>query len=110
MKGIDYSGYVDPARPKPNDEPDSAYLQLVDPGDCIVDRDRPWRGIITHDGWKYAVLEGQPWMMYNLNEDPYEMVNMAILGREKAKRKELQAILADWIERTGDTFTLPEIR
>ena len=25
--------------------------------------DRPWRGIVTDDGWKYVCLEGQPWLM-----------------------------------------------
>ena len=112
MEGTDYSGYCRPNRPKPANEPQSVYLQLCDPGytTCfVVDRERPWRGVVTRDGWKYAVLEGQPWLMYNLNEDPYEMVNVAILGRAKAQRKRLQGILADWIERTGDSFQLPDI-
>ncbi|MFC1737181.1 sulfatase [Candidatus Hydrogenedentota bacterium] len=112
MEGTDYSGYLSTEREKPKVEPDSAYLQLVDPGyktGFVVDRERPWRGVVTRDGWKYVVLEGQPWLMHNLNEDPYEMHNLAILGREKQKRKELQDLLADWMDRTGDTFQLPEI-
>ena len=28
--------------------------------------------MVTRDSWKYVVLEGQPWMLHNLNEDPYE--------------------------------------
>ncbi len=112
MEGTDYSGYLSSNREKPEDEPDSAFLQLVDPGyttGFVVDRERPWRGVLTRDGWKYVVLEGQPWLMHNLNEDPYELANMAILGREKAKRTELQNLLADWIDRMGDSFNLPEI-
>ena len=90
-------------------EPDSAYLQLVVPtghGDSV---DRPWRGIVTRDGWKYAVLEGQPWMMFNLAEDPFELVNIAHNTAFRVERARLQKRLAEWIDETGDVFTLPEL-
>ena len=64
---------------------------------------------MTRDGLKYAVLEGQPWMMYNLNEDPYELVNLALDGRFRPERKRLQDRLAGWIKETGDSFRLPDI-
>ncbi len=89
------------------DAPDSAYLQLVVPtrhGDSV---DRPWRGVITRDGWKYVVLEGQPWLMFNLNEDPYEQVNLAHNTRFAKQRRVLHERLARWIEETGDEFALP---
>jgi arylsulfatase A-like enzyme len=92
--------------------PDSAYLQVPDPGyryGLAPDRERPWRGIITRDGWKYAVLEGQPWLLYNLNEDPYETCNLALDGRFRAERQRLQDRLAAWIADTGDAFALPEL-
>ena len=112
MEGTDYSGYFMKERERPATEPDSTYLQLVDPGfvhGFAEDRERPWRGVVTRDGWKYAVLEGQPWMMFNLNEDPYELANLAMDRRFLDKRKELQARLAGWIEKTGDRFALPSI-
>lgn len=112
MTGIDYSGCYLPDRPEPVAPPDSAYIQLCDPGwTCgyAVDRERPWRGIVTADGWKYAVLEGQPWLMYNLNEDPFEQVNLALDGRFWDQRRRLQDQLRTWIKRTGDTFELPNI-
>ena len=93
--------------------PDSAYLQLVDPGyqyGFAEDRERPWRGVVTADGWKYAVFEGQPWLMYNLNEDPYELANLAHDGRFIAERARLHDRLAAWISDTGDAFELPAIR
>ena len=61
MVGVDYSGYFASDRQKPINPPDSAFLQLVDPGwiyGFASDRERPWRGIVTNDGWKYVVLEG----------------------------------------------------
>jgi len=112
MTGIDYSGYFMADRQQPVSPPDSAFLQLVDPGwryGFASDRERPWRGLVTSDGWKYAVLEGQPWLMYNLNEDAYELANLALDGRFKRERQHLQGQLMDWIDRTGDNFKLPEI-
>lgn len=112
MTGTDYSGYYLPHRPRPADEPDSAYIQLVDPGwtnRYACDRERPWRGVVTRDGWKYAVLEGQPWLMFDLKEDPFELANLALDGRFSKQRRELQNLLERWIDQTGDTFDLPEI-
>jgi arylsulfatase A-like enzyme len=76
----------------------------TDHGDSV---DRPWRGIVTLDGWKYVALEGQPWLMFNLNEDPYELANLAHNSRYRTERKRLQDRLAAWIAETGDRFELP---
>jgi arylsulfatase A-like enzyme len=107
MPGTDYSGYRIPGRPIQN-EPDSAFMQLVKPTMHADSTDRPWRGIVTRDRWKYVVLEGQPWLLFNLNEDPYELVNLAHNSRYHAERRRLQEHLRDWIARTGDHFRLPE--
>jgi len=110
MTGFDYSCVI--RGEAVEHVPDSAFLQLVDPGwgdvGYAVDRDRPWRGIVTRDGWKFAALEHQPWVMYNLNEDPYETINLVFDFRFAEKRKELQMLLEQWIARTGDEFILPE--
>jgi arylsulfatase A-like enzyme len=108
MQGTDYSCHVVPGRPAPETEPDSAFLQhsYRKRFDCL---NRVWRGIRTRDRWKYVCLEGQPLMMFNLNEDPYELANLAYLDAFNDKRAELQAELAGWLERTGDAFALPEL-
>lgn len=62
---------------------------------------------MTRDGWKYVTLEGQPWLMFNLGEDPYEQVNLAFEPRYRSERDRLRAELAGWIDRTGDRFSLP---
>ena len=108
MRGHDYSGLRLPSRPQ-IESPDSAFIQSVIPtghGDSV---DRPWRAVVTRDGWKYVVFEGQPWLMFNLNEDPYEMANLAHNTKFRAERKRLQDRLARWIADTGDAFTLPAI-
>jgi len=108
MRGHDYSGQRLPWRSSSN-VPDSAFLQCVIPtghGDSV---DRPWRGVVTLDGWKYVVLEGQPWLMFNLNEDPYELANLAHNTRYRVERKRLHERLAQWIDETGDAFALPDL-
>jgi len=108
MAGTDYSGLRLKDRPQP-DVPDSAYLQLVTPTRHGNSIDRPWRGVVTTDGWKYACLEHQPWLMFNLNEDPYEQCNLAHNTAFGRKRAELHDRLAQWVRDTGDSFPLPEL-
>ena len=88
-------------------EPDSAYLQIVVPTRHYDSADRPWRGIVTRDRWKYVVLEHQPWLLFNLDEDPYELANHAHDTRFAAERRRLHERLRAWIEDTGDEFALP---
>lgn len=108
MEGTDYSARFLPRR-TPGAEPDSAYLQLVVPTGHADSVDRPWRGLVTRDGWKYVCLEGQPWLLFNLNEDPYELANHAHNSRYAAQRARLQERLAQWMRDTGDSFALPEL-
>ncbi len=108
MMGTDYSGILLRNEPK-SPYPESAYLQLVSPTSHHNSIDRPWRGVVTRDNWKYIVLEGQPWMMFNLNEDPYELANLAHNSLFRKERRHLQNLLEEWIEKTDDTFILPEI-
>ena len=107
MMGTDYSGYRIRDRAIKT-EPDSAYLQAVVPTMHGNSVDRAWRGMVTRDGWKYVVLEGQPWLLFNLNEDPYEQANLAHNTLYVIERQRLQDRLADWIHDTGDKFDLPK--
>jgi arylsulfatase A-like enzyme len=108
MVGTDLSYDVMPGRSKPAVQPESAFLQhsFRKRFDCL---NRVWRGVVTCDGWKYVCLEHQPVMLFNLNEDPYELANLVYLDAFNDKRAELQALLADWLVRTGDAFPLPEL-
>ncbi len=107
MQGTDYSGRRLPDRKQPP-EPDSAYLQIVVPtghGDSI---NQAYRGLVTADGWKYVAFEGQSWLLYNLNEDPYEQVNLAHNNRYRAERKRAIDRVRQWVADTDDEFRLPE--
>jgi arylsulfatase A-like enzyme len=108
MRGHDYSGLRLPGRPQV-EGPDSAFIQSVIPtghGDSV---DRPWRAVVTRNGWKYVALENQPWLLFNFNQDPYELANLAHNTKFRVERKRLQDRLAQWIADTGDTFALPEL-
>lgn len=106
MQGTDYSG-LRLRKPKPDQYPDSAFCQLVIPTMHGHSTDRPWRGVVTTDGWKYICLEHQPWLMFNLNEDPYEFANLAHNSAYAPQRKHLHDRLAQWIQDTEDSFALP---
>lgn len=114
MQGFDYSPWIVSSKTPEQDLPESAYLSLPVPTamqtGLIPEEgiDRPYRGIVTRDGWKYVTMESQPWLMYNLGEDPYETVNLAYNVFYQAKRRELHAMLLAWIEQTEDTFVLPQ--
>lgn len=108
MTGTDYSGYRIHNHEIQN-EPESAYLQNVIPtmhGDSV---DQPYRGVVTTDSWKYITFNNQPWLLFNLNEDPYELANLAHNIKYKAERKRLNDLVADWINRTNDTFDVAEL-
>ncbi|WP_105615482.1 sulfatase family protein [Vallitalea okinawensis] len=106
MEGSDYSGYRLLERPKV-DKPDSAFIQSVIPTYHHNSCDRPWRAVVSNDGWKYACFENSDWLLFNLTEDPFELVNMAHNSLYQKKRNYLKSKLKDWINRTGDNFRVP---
>lgn len=110
IQGYDYSSVrLGRGQPLPTDLPDSAYIQLVVPTGHGNSTDRPWRGMVTRDGWKYVCLEHQPWLLFNLNEDPYEQANLAHNTAFATQRLKLHSRLAKWITDTGDQFAMPTL-
>jgi arylsulfatase A-like enzyme len=109
MEGHDYSGHRLGFRPQPT-EPDSMYLQQVVPAPAYSDTvDSPYRGLVTKDGWKYVCFSNQSWLMFNLNEDPYEEVNVAFNPDYRKERAQLIARLKQWVADTGDKFIIPDL-
>jgi arylsulfatase A-like enzyme len=108
MVGRDYSGLFLPQREAPAGD-GSAYLQSVIPTGHGHSIDRPWRGVVTRDGWKYVCLEHQPWLLFDLTEDPYEQANLAFDTAFGSHRRRLQRRLARWIADTADDFPLPKL-
>ncbi|HYO81617.1 MAG TPA: sulfatase [Bryobacteraceae bacterium] len=107
MEGTDYSHYRIGRQAKTT-EPDSAYLQNVIPTGHNDSTDKPYRGLVTRDGWKYVCFEGTSWLLFHLNEDRYEQANLAHNPKYRAERARLLKRLRQWVADTGDKFALPE--
>ena len=95
--------------PQVDSEPQSAFLQQI-PGKYHAHTvNRPWRGVVTRDGWKYACQPGRAWLMHDLNHDPHEQANLAFDSAYQTDQERLHGLLGDWIASTGDAFELPDI-
>lgn len=110
LPGFDFSPTLrlKSSRPLPG-EPDSVFIQHTVRKTLVDGLDRPWRGVVPADGWKYVCQPGAPLMMFNLNEDPYEMANLAFNQRFIEKRRQLHRLLESWLNRTGDHMELPDV-
>ena len=106
MEGADLSHHRI-AKQAAQSEPDSAFLQSVVPTGHPDSINRSYRGVVTRDGWKFVSFEGAPWILFNLNEDPFEQANLAFNNRYRMERKKLADRLRQWIADTGDTFRIP---
>ncbi len=108
MEGTDLSHHRISNKPAAGTEPDSAFLQCVVVPDQLDTPNTPYRGVVTRDGWKYVCFEGRSWLKFNLNDDPFEEINLAQLNRYRPERKKLIARVKQWVADTGDRFGVPE--
>ncbi len=116
MVGHSYANHVLPSNhpnhpggPDRDAEPESAYLQQIPRKQHPHSVNKQWRGVVTRDNWKYIIQPGHDWLMHNLNDDPYEQINLAHDKVFAAQRARLHAMLARWIEQTGDDFAMPPL-
>lgn len=83
--------------------PDSAFFQIFGPyaGDGTPEG---WRGV--RDGrYMYATFrDDRPWVLYDLEKDPYQMRNLAQEKNAKAARERMRKKVAEWMESTGDRW------
>ncbi len=107
MPGHDFSPQVR-RRPDPVAAPAGALLSLYGPAGVSYGADRAFRGVVSRDGWKYVALAGQPWLLFNLNEDPWELANLALQRAFQDERRQLQGLLGDMLQACDDSFPLPQ--
>jgi arylsulfatase A-like enzyme len=99
MQGSDLSRVLlDPDAPGPR----SAFFQIFVPfaGD---ESPRPWRGLRT-DRYMYARTESGPWLLYDLEDDPGELTNLADDPAHADTRADLDRRLGAWMDRTDDSW------
>lgn len=63
-----------------------------------------WRGVRTRRH-TYVELPGRrPWLLFDNEEDPYQMRNLVDRSEHGELQGRLAATLSDWLDRTGDPF------
>lgn len=101
MQGTDRSGIV---TGKTEKGCDAAYFQIFGlyhegglPG--------AWRGIRT-ERYMYARWKTGPWLLYDLEKDPYEMKNLVGDTAASAVMSKLDKELLAWMQQVGDSWSL----
>lgn len=99
MQGTDLSGVV---LGTSGTTPDSAFFQIFGPyhGDGTEDG---WRGVRTQQHL-YARFASRPWVLYDLEKDPYEMQNLVDDAAASPLLKDMERVLQKWMYRTGDSW------
>ncbi|EDM27279.1 putative sulfatase [Lentisphaera araneosa HTCC2155] len=107
MEGFDYSHRRTGVNLEKRvyEEPDSAYSQLIGDRESAY----AWRCVVTRDGWKYACIRGGEWLLFNLNDDPYEQNNLAFNTAFHEKRSELNNLIRTWAQKINDDFEFPKV-
>ena len=82
--------------------PSAAYFQIFGPF-LAGGVERGWRGLRT-ERFMYARTKDAPWLLYDLEADPYELKNLVAVPEAGPTLAELDAELARWMERTGDSW------
>lgn len=100
MQGTDLSKVVC----TDNAGPESVYFQIFGPfyGGGVL---YPWRGVRTQE-YMYARRPHEPWVLYDLKNDPYEMHNLVHSSSAQAVRAEMDDRLTEWMKQVDDSWSL----
>ena len=99
MQGHDLSGNIVTGS---GPAPDSVYLQIFGPysGD---DTPRGWRGVRTAR-YTYARFEDRPWVLFDLDRDPYQQTNLVDDAAAKPVVAEMEKKLAAHMKAASDSW------
>lgn len=105
MQGADLSTFVRTGKRDGAAGPNSqeAFFQIFGPyeGDGT---EGAWRGVRTKR-YMYARFEDKPWVLYDLQSDPFERNNLAGKPEAASIQRDLEARIAAWMKRTGDSWS-----
>ena len=104
LHGRDLSAHLTNQGPARTQEPEAVFLQFYEP------RHRHgipagWRGVRTKR-YTYARLEDRPWMLFDIENDPYELNNLADDPAYTLLRDNYDAMIAAEMARTGDDWSV----
>ena len=72
-------------------------------------QDVPHRILISHDGWKLSLAEGDQGELYDLNGDPTESVNLFDDPSHRERVADMASRIRAWQRANDDTAPLPEV-
>ncbi|MCU0245552.1 MAG: sulfatase [Bryobacter sp.] len=99
MEGSDFSGFLRTRKGK--DLPKHSMLMSQS---FTENREYPpWRGLRTTK-WKYARFQDKPWVLYDLEADPFELNNLADKPQHAKLRAGFDREIEAWMQRTGDDW------
>jgi arylsulfatase A-like enzyme len=98
MHGFDYSDFL---RGKSTRTPAYAHLMMYTATED--DEFAPWRGLRSKE-YKYAEFRDRPWLLYDLEKDPYEMNNLVDDSAHQNLIRMLHGAVKQQMERTGDRW------
>ena len=84
------------------DEVDSVFLADVFPCHQRYGHE-PWRALRTRQ-WLYARYPDRPWLLYDMDSDPYQSSNRCDSRRHTGVRDELEGLLNTWLAQLDDPF------
>jgi arylsulfatase A-like enzyme len=98
MDGHDYAPYLRGARVK---TPQYAHLAIHTRTEN--DEFAPWRGLRTRR-YKYARFQDKPWVLYDLDKDPYELDNLVDRASSAHLVAQFDNEIRAFMRRTGDRW------
>ena len=72
-------------------------------------RELPHRAVVTGDGWKLNLAVGDQCELYDLNNDPYEQVNLFDDAAYSDRVVEMAWKIRRWQIETGDVALIPDV-
>ncbi len=84
-------------------EPQSVYFQNYMPYRDMGTSFPAWRAVRTHR-YKYARTQEKAWLLYDLENDPYEMHNLVDQPGHRSLQQRMDAELSQQMERAGDSW------
>ncbi len=82
--------------------PDAAFFQIFGPQRATAIADG-WRGVRTRR-YMYATYRDRPWVLYDLEEDPYEQNNLVKDRAAASLLSEMEGRVNSWMMATGDSW------
>ncbi len=82
--------------------PDEAYFQMFGPSGN-VGLAAGWRGVRT-PRHMYATYRNKPWVLYDIEKDPYELNNLAGERSAAALQRDMDTRVQRWMKQTGDSW------